>query len=161
MERERESGKSNSEKCIHGDTAQVGISFSSCKQRLIWLSEMNEFQRVDCTRVQHTPHSNIFCIILHNFFFLSLLRFRKKSRYGSFIEIQINFCQLVKSREAYCSYDLFSLNTYSEIRSKDTRNRYKCIKLIWFFFNSFISRVLNICFVFYYRIFTRNEFHAI
>lgn len=114
----------------HARTQVCALSFyfgSSGKQRGIWFfpkwTSLNEC--VFRTRVQQIAHSNLFCIILHNFFpllFVLTLMGResvsasvRKIRIGgmgewftdSFIEIQINFCQLV-CRESWNILLVFS-----------------------------------------------------
>lgn len=116
-----------------------------------------------CVYMQCGP-IGIFCIILHNFFVFSLFytlfpflhlsflfsllkkEYRKKihsERYiiRAFIEIQINFCQLVKSHEAYCLFDLFFTSTYLQFQFKDTINLYEStndteFSIIFSFFHS-------------------------
>lgn len=160
MERERESEKSNSEKCIHGDTAQVGISFSSGKQRLIWLSEMNEFQRVDCTRVQHTPHSNIFCIILHNFFFFRSYDSEKNPVTALLLKFKSTFVSWWKAVKHIARMTSFPLTPIPKfgLRTPGTGTNASN----WY--DSFLILLFPESWTFvlcYFSIFTRNEFHAI
>lgn len=106
----------------HVESHQSRYNFSSGKQRHQALSALVSITffsvccstssvRLLCTCACPVPRSNIFCIILHNFFSPSLSFYLKEISTGhiirAFIEIQINFCQLVESLKAYCSFDLF------------------------------------------------------